>query len=281
MAFVQPALCVVSYVGVTLFGILLDGWRSSVRRLLWQVSVVALIAAFNCVFYQRGSTLLFEAGPLQLRLESLAFGLCMGLALVTAMQVFTLLGEVVQGDDALSLFGGSFPTCALMTSTALGLVPRLQADAREIGDVEKACTSAGALASACGEEKECRAGLLTGLASKVRARSRVVTTLMSNAMEDSLVKADSMRARGWGCGAKKTSYSRRGMASSDWALLAAVAAVAIFALVSAGISASEFAFYPSISFGVGWAPYAACVAYALFYMLPSLACARRRRRWRR
>lgn len=267
-AFVQPALCTIAFAGVASFGLVLDGPRAFARRMAWQAPVVAAIALLNCLFVQMGDTVIFQAGPFGVHAESLAYGLCMGLSLVVVMEVFVLLGELVSSDDALSLFGGRLPALALVVSTTLRLVPKMKEDAREIRDAMDACTAGSARAGA-------------GVSSRMapfRSASRVLSTLVSNAMEDSMTTADSMRARGWGSGARRTSYRRRGFSARDALPLTCVIAAGLLAFATGAGSASSFAFYPTVH---GAASAASCAPYVLFFLLPHAAFAAESLRWRR
>ena len=255
MAFIQPALSAIAFACIASLGLLLDGFRAFAKRLAWQLPVVLGIALLNCIFVQRGANVLFSVGPLGIHAESMAYGLCMGMALVTTMEAFSLLGEMVSGDEAISMMGKRFSSVALLVSMSLRLVPRMKRASEERHDALRACT---ALSS--GGKGE----------GAIKRASRDVAVLISNAMEDSLVTADSMRSRGYGGGIVRTRYLRRRFAAHDGAALACVIVLGAIAIVAGAFASSGFSFYPRIS---NAATLPECIAFGAFFVLPHVALA--------
>lgn len=250
MAFIQPCLSAIAFACVAAFGLLAFGVRSFAKCLRWQLPLVAGITALNGLFVQRGATVLLRVGDFGLHGESLLYGLSMGLALATVMELFALLGEVVPSDDAIYMMGKRFPSSALLASMALRLIPRMRRNAAERRDVLAACTA------------------LPRTEGKLRAASEEVSVMIANAMEDSLVTADSMRARGYGSGRPRTQYVRRRFSAADGVALACVVGLGALAFSAGLASSADFAFYPRVTSGAnGWE----CMAYAAFFLLPCVA----------
>lgn len=250
MAFIQPALSAIAFVAVASFGLLAFGVRSFAKRLLWQVPVVGGITALNCLFVQRGATVLLQVGAFSLHAESLLYGLSMGLALAATLELFALLGDVVPGDEAVAMMGRRFPSTGLLVSMALRLIPRMRRSAEERRDALKACT------------------VLPPPEGRLKAASEEVSVMIANAMEDSLVTADSMRARGYGSGSSRTQYVLRRFTGADAGALTCVVALGALAFVAGWAASTGFAFYPRVSNGAnGWES----VAYAAFFLLPCAA----------
>lgn len=250
MAFVQPALSAIAFACVAAFGLLAFGVSSFAKRLLWQIPIVASITLLNGVFVQRGATVLWSVGDFALHAESLLFGISMGLALATVMELFSLLGEVVQGDEVVTLMGKRLPSSALLASMSLRLIPRMRRNAEERRDTLKACTA------------------LTPSKGRFAMASEEVSVMIANAMEDSLVTADSMRARGYGSGKNRTQYERRSFALADGIVLACVIGLGMLAFVAGIAASSEFTFYPRMTNGANeWE----CLGYAAFFLLPCVA----------
>lgn len=250
MAFIQPALSAIAFACVATFGLLTFGVRMFAKRLLWQVPVVVGITALNALFVQRGATVLLHVGDFGLHAESLLYGLSMGLALAAAMELFALVGEMVPGDEALSLMGSRFPASALLASMSLRLIPRMRRSAEERRDALKACTA------------------LSPSSAASKGAAEEVSVMIATAMEDSLVTADSMRMRGYGSGAARTQYVRRRFTAADGGALACVVALGVLAFASGLAASADFTFYPRVANGANALE---CVGFAVFFLLPCAA----------
>ena len=131
-----------------------------------------------------------------------------------------------------------------------------------VGNVQRACTSAGA----------------AGLREGARSRLRLTSVLMGWGMEDSLDTADAMRARGWGACARRTTYRRCRFRARDGAALGVLAALVALNAVLAYAACTQFRFYPALSVLAVWWGY---VPFAVLAFAPLALEARERARWTR
>lgn len=260
MAAVQPALTAISLAAALACGVLLRGWRRTLRALCWQIPLVLLVALANPLFSASGSTELFRVGLRAVYLESLCYGAVMGLMLAAVMAWFSNAASVLTSDKVMAVLGNRLPTVSLMVSMALRLVPRFVDRGREIALAHDACTVA-------------RAG-----ARDFKARVRQASVLMEWSMEDSLETADAMRARGWQGGIERTRYRRGRFTSHDAALAALLAGLAVAALAVAWAAASSYRFYPAMDALRPWWGYA---VYAAFMLFPLIAHGEEALRWTR
>ena len=94
---------------------------------------------------------------------------------------------------------------------------------------------------------------------------RIVSVLMGWGMEDALERSDAMRARGYECGAKRTTYKRLRVHVRDAVAVGFVLVLAAASAVTAWAVCSRYSFYPvadPVAFWWGYIP------YALFMMVP-------------
>ena len=106
---------------------------------------------------------------------------------------------------------------------------------------------------------------------KPRGVSRIVSILMGWGMEDGIERSSAMRARGYDCGARRTTYKRYRFTAADTAV---VVAVGVFALVNAVLvytACSQYQFYPTASVLVAWW---GSIPYALMMLIPVVLCLR-------
>lgn len=262
MAAFQPVLIGLSLAGALACGALLRGPRAVARELCWQVPLFLVIAVANPLFAAQGSTELARVGTFALYGESLAYGAAMGALLMATLLWFAAASAVLSADRVMTVLGGRAPALALMLSMALRLVPRFSRRGRAIADAQAACSKAA--------PRGRRAALSSGL--------RQMSVLVGWSMEDSLETADSMRARGWASGARRTTYQRQRFRGRDAALMAAVLGLAALSAAVAVAAVGSFRFYPTLTPLSWWWGYG---PYALFFFLPCALIGGERLRWTR
>ncbi|WP_307983174.1 hypothetical protein [uncultured Senegalimassilia sp.] len=162
---------------------------------------------------------------------------------------FASYSACLDSQRTMMLFGRLLPVVTLMVSQVLRLVPQFVSRGRAVLAAQNAASAATA-------QTKCE---------KAAARLRVVNVLMGWGMEDSLERSDAMRARGYNCGAKRTSYRRFRIGRADVCVL-----VCLFFLVAASVACavvelSGYAFYPTMK-AIG--PWWHFVPYVLFMLFP-------------
>ena len=256
---VQPVLAAISLAGALAFSALVRGARATLAGLRWQLPMLALVCLANPFFSASGSTLLLRLGPVAIYLESLAYGAVMGMLMVAVILWFEGAAAVLTQDRLLGLAHGRAASVSLVVSMAAQLMPQMLRRARGVEASLAACTAAGP-----------RPGLRERL---VRESGQ----LMGWALEDSLERADAMRARGWESGCERTSYRADVLRESDVAKLCGIVlAFAVCALLAAA-ACSQWRFYPKMPLLLAWWGY---VPYAALMFLPAGAAAAERLRWR-
>lgn len=247
---VHPVIVGISLAGALAFSLLARGVRPTLAGLRWQLPMLALVCLLNPLFSASGSTLLWKLGPRSVYLESLAFGACMGALMVASVLWLEGAAAVLTQDRLLSLAGRRARSLPLVVSMASQLVPQLLARAHTVETVSAACTAAG------------------GTASRSKGLVRTSGVLLGWALEDSLVRADAMRARGWESGCARTSYRPDRFTSADMTRVFAIAVLALVASALAWVACSQWRFYPTMPTLVAWWGYLPFVALCA---LPSLS----------
>ncbi|WP_180326765.1 energy-coupling factor transporter transmembrane component T family protein [Raoultibacter phocaeensis] len=262
MAAMQPVCIAITVAAAWCTNAWLRGWKNALRTTAWQLPLVALIAVINPLFSAMGSTELFRIGHRAVYAESFAYGICMGFMLMAVFLWFSNASRILTSDKVMALFGDASPAIALVLSMTARLVPQFVGRGRDIEAAQRACSVA----------------VPETLGQRVAWKGRVVTVLMGWSMEDSLERADAMRARGWGSAGKRTQYKPYRFRGADAAACTAVGLLAVGNAVLVWIACSQYAFYPVMSPLVLWWGY---VPYVLFAFLPLLAEGIDRARWKR
>lgn len=276
----QPVYVGISLGGGLLLASLALGPSATLARLRWQLPLLVLIVLLNPLFVRAGSTVLLELGPLSLRAESLLYGLCMSGMLLSTLLWLECCARVVDGDRLREVWGGRLPSLALVVSMTFQLLPRLLRRAELTEGVLASCTAAEGERPNAGIVAERRSGGLFGMSRwplPVRRRICSLGIVLSWALEDSLERADSMRARGWGALPRRSHYQRDSLRPSD--MVAAMALLALGALngILAAVALSQWRFYPHTPMLVAWWGY---LPFVLQVLAPSLALAVERLAWR-
>ena len=247
MLAVHPALVAISLAGALAFSLAVRGAAATARGLAWQLPLLALVCLLNPLFSASGATLLFKLGPRSVYLESLAYGTTMGALMVAVVLWFEDAAAVLSQDRLLALAGGRARAVPLVTSMASQLVPQLLGRARAARSTLAACTAAG---------------------PRLRLRDELVRTstmLLTWSLEDSVERADAMRARGWESGMPRTQYRPERLRGRDVAALAGIAALLALCAACAWAACSGWRFYPTMG---GLAPWWLYLPFALLAALP-------------
>ena len=262
MLAVHPVCVAVSLAGALLFSLLARGGAATVRGLAWQLPLLTLVCLLNPLFSASGSTLLFKLGPRSVYMESLAYGATMGGLMIAVILWFEGAAAVLTQDRLLALAPRRARTLPLLLGMAFQLVPQLLGRSREVRATLSACTAAGA-----------RPGVREAL-------TRTSSMLLTWSLEESIERADSMRARGWESGLPRTSYRPERLRPRDAAALCGIAALLALCSVCAWEACSAWRFYPTMR---GLAPWWCLAPLAVLAFLPSGAelVARLRERGRR
>lgn len=251
MAALHPVYVCLSLAGAFACSAVTRGIRSTLLALRWIVPLCLVVAAANPLFSASGSTELFRVGLRAVYLESLVFGLCAGGMFASVFLWFSSYAACMTSENSMALFGNAVPTVSFMISQVLRLLPQFLTRGRVIAQVQDAASAAAP----------------HGKKESAAARMRVVNVLMGWGMEDGLERSDAMRARGYGCGVKRTTYRRFKIRRADAAVIAVslVLALANAALMYAAVSSYDF--YPSMTPVTLWWGY---VLYGVFMLIPAV-----------
>lgn len=241
---VVVSLCFLT--GLVLYGVLRGG-RRLLQSLKLSLPLMLIMALLNPLFSHRGSTVLLFLNDSPVTLEAVIYGCFSALMLAGVLYWFACYSEIVTSDKFIYLFGRIIPRLALLLSMTLAAVPRLKRQYREIEEAQRA------------------QGLVVseGYAARLRMRLRVMSALVSRALEGSIDTADSMRARGYGLKGR-TAYSLFRFTRADALMLVLTVALAGTTLVLIASGAADFSYYPVLgTLSIGSLPLALYIALSL------------------
>lgn len=250
MAALQPVFVALSFLGALACSIVCCGARATAGSFVWIVPLWLVVAIANPLFSASGSTEILRIGVRAVYAESLVYGACSGGMLASVFLWFSSYAACMNSANTMALFGNVLPIVSLMVSQVMRLVPQFVARGRGIAAAQDAVSAA-----APQTKRQQTAG-----------RLRIVSVLMGWGMEDGIERSDAMRARGYDCGARRTTYKRYRFGRADASVLAAIVVLAAIAGACAAAVCLRFSFYPTLS---GWGAWWAYLPYALLMAVPS------------
>ena len=228
MWFMHPAALVISLAGSFAWSVYLGGRKTLRFNLLAMLPMMLLTALINPAFNHEGETILaYFPGGNPLTLEAVLYGVAASAVLVTVLCWFSCYNRVMTSDKFVYLFGRLIPALSLVISMVLRFVPKFR-------EQLKAVTGA----------QRCIGRDLSSGSIRRRARQgiRVLSILLTWALENAVETADSMRSRGYGL-TGRTAFSIYRFDGRDGAALAWIGGLGAFILAmwrSGGFSCSYF-----------------------------------------
>lgn len=262
MAAMQPVYVALSLAGSLACSACVRGARRTARQLPWLAATVCVVALANMLFANEGETVLFYLGPRAMRLEALWYGLCAGGMLAAVFTWMSSYAACMDSAATTALLGNVAPTISLMVSQVMRLVPQFARRGRLVEDVAAAVPAAAPRTAR----------------ERVRGHLRTVSVLVGWGLDDSLGRSDAMRARGYGCGCRRTTYRRYRLGRADVTLLALIALLVAVNIPLAAIAVGQYTFYPAPPRLIVWWGY---LPYAVLMILPVVLTAREWLLWRR
>ena len=232
LLFIHPVFVAVSLLCAIFASAMINGKKTVFATLGFGIPMFIFISLANPLFNHRGATILFYLFDNPVTLEAIVYGIVSAGMMFAAVIWFTCYNTVVTSDKFIYIFGRILPSIALIVSMTLSLIPRLIEQVKVIADSQRSI----GLDWKSGSVKQ-----------RIRSGARVLSILVSWALEDAVITADSMRARGYGQH-KRSTFSIFRFGKKDAKMLALIIvlfAAEIFAYIS-GRGTMEF--YPAMVF---------------------------------
>lgn len=259
----NPVLLAMSVGGAALY-FLLRNPDTRLKDHAFYFILFLLSAIANPIFSHNGATVLFVVNHNPITLEAFWYGLALGGMILAALYWFRSFQQIMTSDKLLYVFGSALPKLTLILSIALRYIPLLRQQARQVRDSQKAL------------------GLFRdeNLIDRLRGELRIFSVLVSWALENGIITADSMAARGYGIG-RRTRFALFRFRLRDGVLCTACLLLSAVSIWGAASGALACSFYPRFYLPAPDASgSAAYIAYALLSFMPALLELEERIRWK-
>jgi len=205
-------------------------------------------ALINPLFNHQGSTILaYLPGGNPLTLESALYGITAAVMLITVISWFSCFNKIMTSDKFVYLFGRVIPALSLILSMSLRLVPRFQAQIKIISNSQK-----------CIGRDVSNGSLLQKMKHGIKILSIMVTWALENAIET----ADSMKSRGYGLPGR-TAFSVFKLQKRDFYALIYIFLCGAYIFAGSLTGGLYFRYFPTIK-GVLTEPYTFSLLFAYF-----------------
>lgn len=261
----HPVLAGISFAAALAYAVYLKGGKAVCKSLGFVLPAMVLAAGINALFNHQGATVLGRLFGRPVTLEALSYGLTASAVLGAVLLWFSCYNVIMTSDKFIYLFGRAFPSLSLILSMVFRFVPRYEAQVKKIHEAQEGIGKGGA-----SEKKR----------DRMKNGVRILSVMMTWALENSVHTAVSMRSRGHGL-KHRTHYSNYRFTCRDAGLAAALAVLlaAVLAAWIAGILRAEF--YPAFAVNPAGPRELACyAAYTALCLLPLLLNLKEEITWR-
>lgn len=214
--------------GVTLF--VVRNKREHLRTHFFFAMLFVILALANPIVSHNGKTILFVMNDNPVTLEAFLYGLNSSAMIVGVLYLFRSFTQILTSEKLLYITGFLSPKIAMLLTMAIRFVPLFGQQGRKVSDVQKAM---GMYAE-------------DNVIDDISGNMRVFSSVSTWALENGIVTADSMAARGFGSG-KRTQMRRFGFRLCDGIFLLFTAVLGGICAFATAAEQLVFSFYPSLS----------------------------------
>ena len=229
--FMHPVCLCISLASGFAYSVMLKGRKQVKTNLIYMLPMIIIMALMNPVFNHEGVTIIeYMPGGNPLTLESIVYGLCTAVMILSVICHFSCYNEVMTSDKFIYLFGKIIPGLSLIFSMTLRFVPRFTAQLKVVANAQRTM----------GRDIS-NGKLITRAKNGLNILSIMTTWSLENAIET----ADSMKSRGYGVPGR-TAFSIFTFDKRDKKALISILVLGIYTLVGNLMGGMYFRFFPSI-----------------------------------
>lgn len=259
----NPVLHIISFVG-GFAGFMILPVKNKLSTHIWYLILGLILALIRPLFSHNGATVLFIVNDNPITKEAFIFGTNSAVMVVGVLYLFRAFFELMTSDRLLYLFGRVSPKTALILSMGLRYIPMLREQRRITVNAQKAI----------GINKDDNA------IDRIKGSMNVLSATVSWGIENGIITADSMAARGYGEG-KRKSFSNLKFKMRD----AVVIGIIIFCLIpivfAMALGSFDTVFYPMFKIEAPDAvSFLGYISYIVMILIPIILKLMERFRWK-
>lgn len=231
MFFMHPIFLIISLLSSFIYSIILNGKKAVKFNILYMIPLLILTAVINPAFSHQGVTILtyFSTGN-PLTLESIVYGICAALMFISVILWFSCYNAIMSSDKFIYLFGKIIPALSLIFSMVLRFVPRYKAQIKVISNAQR-CIG-----------RDIKNG---NIIQRAKNGMKILSIMMTWALENSIETADSMKSRGYGLKGR-SSFSNYRFDNRDKCIFSFMLILTAIIIVGAINGENNIVFFPAI-----------------------------------
>ena len=249
----NPILLLCSFTGAILYFFILNKLKF-LKRHFYSFLLFLILTLINPLVSHNGVTVLFVLNDNPVTLESLLYGADSALMILSVLYWLGLFTQIMTSEKILCIFGTFSPKIALFLSMTLRFVPLLNSQWKKVCDTQK---TLGYFQS-------------DNIIDRIKDYMRVFDIVLTWSLENGIITANSMDARGSGIG-KRTSFSIHHFQKQDFILIFIIILLTGMIIFVICQNALEINFYPAVSMAeLNFLSIIGLSAYFLLALLPSV-----------
>ena len=217
--------------------IALQGIRGEFKNLIkFFIPMALLIVILNPLVSHMGVTQIYIIGNFSVTLEALIYGILMSLTLLIILLIFASYNSAVSYQEMLYIFSKKFPHISMIIIMALRFIPLLNYRLAEVNKIFRFKEKNSNI-----ETKE------ETKVDKIKNMTEMLAVVISYSLEESMLTAKSMKARGYGI-AKRTSYLSFKFRKIDYYFMLIVMASSLICIIGLMQGQGRIEIYPQLNF---------------------------------
>ncbi|WP_243129581.1 MULTISPECIES: energy-coupling factor transporter transmembrane component T [Clostridium] len=191
MFLMDPIFLGISLIGSMLYSVYLKGIKALKFNVIYMMPMIIFLTILNPLFNHEGATIILYINNNPITLEAIIYGVASAIMLVSVLIWFSAYNVVMTSDKFMYLFGRVMPKNSLIVAMVLRFVPRFKAQIKVISNGQK---SIG---------KDITNG---NIFERINHGVKILSMLITWALENAIETADSMKARGYGLKGRTSFY---------------------------------------------------------------------------
>lgn len=257
----NPVLLTVSLIGALSLFFIRNG-STHTKAHIFALLMFCAAALVNPIFSHNGVTVLFIMNNNPVTAEAFIYGVCAAGMITASFYWFYSFTQIMTSDKLLYIFGLFSPKIALILSMAIRFAPMFSRQHKRVKDAQRAL------------------GLYSddNIIDSLKGNLRIFSVMVTWALENGIITADSMASRGYGCG-RRSRFAAFSLKKRDTAFICVT--VLLFLLTLIGMRGITFTCYPAVFLSppgaLGRVGY---ISYTVLVLLPTFIDIAEAVRWK-
>ena len=267
MFFMHPIFLIISLTSAFIYSVVLKGRRALKFNILYMLPLMLITALINPAFNHEGVTILFYLkGGNPITLESIVYGIVAATMFISVIVWFSCYNEIMTSDKFIYLWGRIIPSLSLIFSMVLRFVPKYKAQIKVISNAQKAIG------------RDVTKG---NIIRRARNGIKILSIMVTWALENAIETADSMKARGYGLKGR-TSFSNFKFSKRDKIVLFLMIVLSLIVIIGVLMKVNRIRYFPRIKIARNTIfTIIVDISYFLFCIMPIILTVIDEIRWKR